>query len=386
MSTTPLLVAQICRQWREIALETSNLWASVYIKPLETHQNPPREFLDVQLRHAKGFPLSLYLHSYPALIPSTSALLQTYSSQLRHLSLTLSLTDVLDLQLNFRLKLPSLHELTIGATEPLTDGVAIFEDLPALLELTLENNISITNLGIYPMLTSLIISWDSDTSIAELHRILRTCPHLIELVLLGISARNSMPHSFTTHPSLESLIICNTGTDTVLASLVLPNLQKLVADNISQPETLIGFLTQLLCSLRYLELSGNSVTDNEWQPFLELLPLLDMLIIENGDQFFAAASRPLVLPLLRNLKIETSSDFEFPYAAFAQFLASRKDAVVPLHSLQLDFTSYRVPLGFVENTAGIGAVFAQGAEMSEGDDDTDYVLQWRYGEKFPDNY
>ncbi|KAJ7214780.1 hypothetical protein C8J57DRAFT_1732642 [Mycena rebaudengoi] len=365
MCRDPLLVSQICHHWREIALETSELWASVYIKPLETHQNPPRDFLDARLRRAKGFPLSLYLHSYPALVPSPSALLQTYSFQLRHLSLTLSLADVLDLQLNFRLKLPSLRELTIGATEPLADGVAIFEDLPALLELTLEKHISITNLGIYPTLTSLITS---DTSVAELHRLLRTCPHLVEIVVKGyMSARDdAVPHSLITHSNLESLIIWDTGTDDFLDCLVLPNLRKLVADDI-QSETLIAFLTRSSCSLRYLELFGNGMTDDEWQRFLELLPSLDTLIIDNGDPFFAAASRPLILPLVRNLKIETDTDFEFPYAAFAQFLASRKDAVVPLRSLQLNVILGESPSGIVEYTAGIGAVFAQGAEMSEED-------------------
>ncbi|KAJ7235354.1 hypothetical protein C8J57DRAFT_1572102 [Mycena rebaudengoi] len=353
---------------REIALETSELWASVYIKPLETHQNPPRDFLDARLRRAKGFPLSLYLHSYPALVPSPSALLQTYSFQLRHLSLTLSLADVLDLQLNFR------------AT---ADEVAIFEDLPALLELTLEKHISITNLGIYPTLTSLITS---DTSVAELHRLLRTCPHLVEIVVKGyMSARDdAVPHSLITHSNLESLIIWDTGTDDFLDCLVLPNLRKLVADDI-QSETLIAFLTRSSCSLRYLELFGNGMTDDEWQRFLELLPSLDTLIIDNGDPFFAAASRPLILPLVRNLKIETDTDFEFPYAAFAQFLASRKDAVVPLRSLQLNVILDESPSGIVEYTAGIGAVFAQGAEMSEEDTRSGYALQWRYGEKFPDD-
>ncbi|KAJ7235401.1 hypothetical protein C8J57DRAFT_1530833 [Mycena rebaudengoi] len=377
-STAPLLVAQICRQWREIALETSELWASVYIRPVETRPNPPREFLATQLRRAKGFPLSLCLHSYPALVPSPNALLQTYSSQLRHFSLTLSLTDVLDLQLNFKLQPPSLRKLTIGAIEPLADGVVILEDLSSVLELTLNTNISMANLGIYPMLTSLTISFGSDTSEAELHHMLRTCPYLIELVVERLSGHGDMPFSLTTHPNLESLdtSVC------VLDSLVLPNLQKLAAYDV-RPEVLIGFLARSSCCLRYFEFWGNRMTDDEWQRFLELLPSLDTLIIDHGDPFFAAASRPLVLPLVRNLKVETCSNFEFPYATFAQFLASRKDAVVPLRSLQLNVKPYRVFLGLAENPAGIGAVFAQGVEMSEGDPRSDYALQWRYGEKFP---
>ncbi|KAJ7192150.1 hypothetical protein C8J57DRAFT_1109802, partial [Mycena rebaudengoi] len=52
--TAPLLVVQICHHWREIALETSELWASLSIL-----SQYPRKFLETWLGRAKGFPLSL---------------------------------------------------------------------------------------------------------------------------------------------------------------------------------------------------------------------------------------------------------------------------------------------------------------------------------------
>ncbi|KAJ7205604.1 hypothetical protein C8J57DRAFT_1099978 [Mycena rebaudengoi] len=223
-TTAPLLVAQICRHWRYIALETSELWASVYIPAGRRNGS---ELLEAWLHRAKGVPVSLYLDPQSALVHSPISFLATYSAQVRSLSITLSLTDVQDL-LGLRPSLPILRGLDVNINEKLGDDVVIFEDFPALLELRVTGSIytiSTPNLGTYPTLTRLNIH--PEISATDLHRVLRACPHLLELEA-DLSSDNSQP-DVTSHPTLEIFDFCDQSRPMIciLDSLSLPNLRKL---------------------------------------------------------------------------------------------------------------------------------------------------------------
>ncbi|KAJ7175185.1 hypothetical protein C8R43DRAFT_824335, partial [Mycena crocata] len=54
--TAPLLVAQICRHWREVALATCELWSSV---EFQKEGRPP--LIESWFSRAKGHPLALSL-------------------------------------------------------------------------------------------------------------------------------------------------------------------------------------------------------------------------------------------------------------------------------------------------------------------------------------
>ncbi|KAJ7192148.1 hypothetical protein C8J57DRAFT_1548852 [Mycena rebaudengoi] len=382
--TAPLLVSQICQHWRHIAMETSELWASLYISA-ETRQNTP-EFLEGWLRCAKGFPLSLYLDPNPRLAPSPISFWATYSTQLHSLSITLLLTDVQDL-LGLRPRLPILRKLHICTVEELEDDVVIFKDRPALLELSFTGTISTSNLGIYPTLTRLV-NW-VDITATELHDVLRACPQLLELSAKLYGDRNSQ-RAVVTHYTLEIFNICDeTGEACILDSLSLPSLRKLMITIRPSPkfETLIHFLERSSCPLRYLEV-GTCFVLEEWQKCLNLLPCLESLVFDGwgSSAFFAAAASPLVVPLLSDLKV-TTEDNHIDYSSVVEFLTSRHDA---FHSLEINLECWdrcrecynpcrecNNPCCHRANDTGIAALMKHSAEISAVDN-TGVPIQWIY--------
>ncbi|KAJ6496257.1 hypothetical protein C8R45DRAFT_823327, partial [Mycena sanguinolenta] len=65
-AAAPLLLAQICRHWRQIALSTCRLWSSLYIDPGDGTkrivEDRVRMLLETWFSRAKGTPLSLGLN------------------------------------------------------------------------------------------------------------------------------------------------------------------------------------------------------------------------------------------------------------------------------------------------------------------------------------
>ncbi|KAJ7209837.1 hypothetical protein C8J57DRAFT_1608522 [Mycena rebaudengoi] len=375
-NTAPLLVAQICRRWREIALETSELWASVYIPAARRNGS---ELLEAWLQRAKGVPVSLYLDPQSALVHSPISFLTTYSAQVRSLSITLSLTDVQDL-LVLRPSFPVFRGLAMNINEKLGDDVVFFEDFPALLELRASGSvytISTSTLGTYPTLTKLHI--DQQISATDFHRVLRACPHLLELEVLEVSADNSQP-DVTSHPTLEVFDCCDQSRPPIciLDSLSVPNLRKLTIQTGMGLKSLIHFLERSSCSLRYLELAnGFGSTHEEWQQCLNHLPCLESLVFDSRPCiFFEAAASSLFLPLLRDLEVTFDGD-DIDYGSAANFLSSRRDTMGIFHSLEINLNSYFNPRPeATTNLAGVAALVKHGAKISV--DDTGFALQWKY--------
>ncbi|KAJ7237652.1 hypothetical protein C8J57DRAFT_1568082 [Mycena rebaudengoi] len=364
-NTAPLLVAQICRRWREIALETSELWASVYIPAARRNGS---ELLEAWLQRAKGVPVSLYLDPQSALVHSPISFLTTYSAQVRSLSITLSLTDVQDL-LVLRPSFPVFRGLAMNINEKLGDDVVIFEDFPALLELRASGSvytISISTLGTYPTLTKLHI--DQQISATDFHRVLRACPHLLELEVLEVSADNSQP-DVTSHPTLEVFDCCDQSRPPIciLDSLSVPNLRKLTIQTGMGLKSLIHFLERSSCSLRYLELA------NGFGPSAP--PTKNGSNVSITSLVWSPASS-LFLPLLRDLEVTFDGD-DINYGSAAKFLSSRRDTMGIFHSLEINLNSYFNPRPeATTNLAGVAALVKHGAKISV--DDTGFALQWKY--------
>ncbi|KAJ7235382.1 hypothetical protein C8J57DRAFT_1728677 [Mycena rebaudengoi] len=372
-TTAPLLVSQICRHWRHIALETSELWASVYLSA-KTRQNAS-EFLEAWLRRAKGFPLSLHLHPKSTLIPSPVSFLATYSAQLHSLCITLSLTDIQNL-LRLRPRLPILRKLDIDTEGELGDDVVIFEDLLALLVLRIAGTISTSNLGTYPTLTKLVIC--VYISVTELHDVLRACPHLLELSA-NFAWEDNSHLDVATHNTLEIFDICNEAGFRILDSLILPSLRKLTIPPCLKVETLIHFLERSSCPLRSLEVSTGFILE-EWQQCLNLLPCLESLVFDGPSTFFAEATSPLVVPLLSDLKV-TTEDNDIDYSSVVEFLTSRRDT---FHSLEINvefnpkgYECYNCCRRATPNVARIAALVKHGAEISVVDK-AGFPIQWIY--------
>ncbi|KAL0067894.1 hypothetical protein AAF712_005062 [Marasmius tenuissimus] len=57
-SDAPLILTQVCRSWRDIALSTPGLWASIAITVHKTHCEPPASVIETWLQRSKLHPIS----------------------------------------------------------------------------------------------------------------------------------------------------------------------------------------------------------------------------------------------------------------------------------------------------------------------------------------
>ncbi|KAJ7089115.1 hypothetical protein C8R44DRAFT_892491 [Mycena epipterygia] len=135
--TAPLLLAQICRQWRVIALATCELWSSVFLdfpertlgsKATKVLRAGPRRLLAKWVSRAKGHPLSFGLNAnYTSdKLPSTLlAIISPLSAQIKRLELHLTTPQFRELR-PLNASFPLLREF---ATSP-----SLEVNLPALLK------------------------------------------------------------------------------------------------------------------------------------------------------------------------------------------------------------------------------------------------------------
>ncbi|KAJ7236125.1 hypothetical protein C8J57DRAFT_1247915 [Mycena rebaudengoi] len=205
------------------------------------------------------------------------AFILSYSAQLRRLAINLSPADVQD-PLKFRPQLPLLRELKICSEDTLPGNIGIFDDLPALVELSIHYPFSISHLSIYPTLTSVTL-WSATWSLS----------------------------------------VYDEGPVCILESLSLPSLHMLDAKHMP-PEFLIRFIPQASCSLRHLAVYGtDDWAKHQRMQCLDVVRSLETLDIVDGHSFLEAKPLPL-----RNLKV-TIGCSEAAYSAVAYFLALRRE-------------------------------------------------------------
>ncbi|KAJ7041543.1 hypothetical protein C8F04DRAFT_144640 [Mycena alexandri] len=144
MSRGPLVLANVCKGWRDICLSTCSLWATVWIDE-SSHADRNIQFrlafLQRWFSRAGKHPLDLSVITPPS--PATArtwSFLAEYSSQWRSLQLSFnqSSSDSLPVHL-IRGNIPSLVELTLSVwcNSPLWSTV--FQDAPSLRAVRLSN-------------------------------------------------------------------------------------------------------------------------------------------------------------------------------------------------------------------------------------------------------
>ncbi|KAJ7718598.1 hypothetical protein DFH07DRAFT_933541 [Mycena maculata] len=150
-SNAPLILAQICRDWRDIAVSTCELWSSIYfqafsfslssiLSPTQTPNVPCDNgtcaLLETWLARAKGHPISLgLLQQFRPVPQALVSLLSSISGQIQRLDLHL-----LPAQFNeFRQLHPRFPDLQYLATihSSNEDLQGLLTDAPSLCELCL---------------------------------------------------------------------------------------------------------------------------------------------------------------------------------------------------------------------------------------------------------
>ncbi|KAK7031833.1 F-box domain-containing protein [Favolaschia claudopus] len=265
------VLTQICRQWRETAIGTPQLWKTIYLVAYNL-PIPQRRSFDSQqafrqaslwVKRSGSCPLSVYVEDLRPILP----VLLPERMRLEHLRLSILDDPLVDLQ---EALLPSLRSLDLTRTRAHSQTHFSLHSAPLLRSVIFRS----TGGGIidlpWAQLTFLKV-WIERT--ADFRRcILRQARRLVHCAFYcrdvvrnteGVGSEISLHH-------LESLEIrLNAGggiqMDDVLESLMVPNLQILHVSEATlgpQPiETLKYFISKSHCKLKKMEVVNVAVVE-----------------------------------------------------------------------------------------------------------------------------
>ncbi|KAJ7609218.1 hypothetical protein DFH06DRAFT_1346531 [Mycena polygramma] len=251
-SNVPLLLAQICRHWRDVALNTPQLWNSI----CGEHKIPPYALFRSWLTRAKGSSLSLGLaESVPA---ATFDLILSYAGQIQNLDLRLSTEDF------HRLCSSPLPRLQRLATNHVSYAALreISKHTP-LRELRLRDSwyadIS-ANLS-FPLLTNLELA--AEISTETFLDVMKNFP-LLQHLKFRLSEESAHLATGTEgviriiFPHLLSLAFGNGYGVRVLRFVTLPSVRTIAITGYSDLEDVRSFLTRSSCAINHLIISFSS--------------------------------------------------------------------------------------------------------------------------------
>ncbi|KAJ7149554.1 hypothetical protein C8R46DRAFT_1125520 [Mycena filopes] len=231
-STSPVLLSQICRHWREIALSTPRLWRAIKIVIRVSGGKHPRALdrLTTWLARSADSPLSLHIH-----LARNFSFLRLFVHECvphRHRLEYLVVEGPFKLFSSLRGDMPLLQSLTLtcpnhSSREPPTD---IFSGTPKLADVvlcTFDKRVMHLPLA---QLTSLSVEF---TSPPECTEVLRAAVNLVRCTFTIYTDRdetNTVPVIPVHHHRLRHLTfrpVDGQVIDGLLRSLTLPGLQTL---------------------------------------------------------------------------------------------------------------------------------------------------------------
>ncbi|KAF7345484.1 F-box domain-containing protein [Mycena venus] len=341
--TPPLLLAQVCRKWREIAFSVPELWNS--IRPRRVSDNTVR-LLDLWSKRAGILPISisLSLGAQQHLPPSLPSWASTHSNRWENVSLVLSDADLI--RFNW-MDVSALKTLVIGRGEPfgtlrLHKVIRGFERAKHLREVTLLRGLGPSNIDLkWDQLTTLSAT---DLTVRECVDALRSASRLTRFtVYIRTDTINSQPiHPKLRHSRLQQLILkYGAGHIDLLRRLELPSLTRVQLSLESGAENLDNFIefgAQALL-LQHLSVEAGTLSPTEILRCLTATPAVTMLEFHSPFRLATAQiwrgltphglgqspATVICLPALTHLRMtdEGGNLDDAAYTALAGMLTSR---------------------------------------------------------------
>ncbi|KAJ6477532.1 hypothetical protein C8R45DRAFT_1007249, partial [Mycena sanguinolenta] len=299
-SEAPLLLAQICRQWRQIALDTPHLWRSLLFRNDETSI----ELLRLWLSRSGSLPLNLDLNCSD--LSRAGALIEAsllHSHRWQDVKFGLHRRSFSEFDLRHA-SLPLLHSISLDVvqwTSPSNDSV---DDTVTITHAPFLRHAHLFDL---PRL-KMVIPWAPLTTLTLLHdlpftecmSLLQGCPNLRNL-------------------TLETLT-CNFGAASVLEHLTLPHLSRLDVSDVRDPQhaaMLSTFIARSGCPLQFLAVRNiGHISPNVLVLFLRAVSDL-VSDVEfawasggSGGPIFSTLRLTDIIPQLKVLKLEVSGRME----------------------------------------------------------------------------
>ncbi|KAJ7501017.1 hypothetical protein B0H11DRAFT_2189018 [Mycena galericulata] len=324
----PLVLAQVCRHWRDVALATARLWSSIDLKVEDSRRNIPDDgkipLLRTWLSRANRSPISLTLrlpYNHP-ISKEVLSVIPSYAGQLRRLELKASDSDYETLRATFS-DLPVLRELAMTCYGSGPGPVSIFCNASALRL--------------------------REMSVATLVDLLTDFPQLLHLDT-GINDHPPFDNArmVPVTSNLQSLIIQSrqdAPDPPVLGYLTLPELRRLELHHPPQLEALSSFRIRSACILEHLALQVS--TNAEFWELMGILPdfsgiiSLDLDTYVYLDFFTHCLQDTTLLPHLASLRLNSWRN-GIDYASLAWCLRVRNRDRKVLKSFTLDFDNPRI--------------------------------------------
>ncbi|KAK6984810.1 hypothetical protein R3P38DRAFT_2661949 [Favolaschia claudopus] len=327
----PLLLLQICRRWRTIALETPWLWNSIFLEfsresestglpilfgdELAPSIHPIVSLVDLWFSRCEGFPLSITLLSQEVGLGLPDGLvrvIQSRCSQWNRLELSLArklLVGLLSVEGPFSL----LQSLAIGDSNGETLNFEIQRKVylksPALKILRMRNSYidplfrSVMANGPKPHTVELSRITIDVTDVSDLFSLL---PELRHLTLHIHHPRGVVSSGTLSLPRLNTLVV--EGCVDFLAYASAPALVDLglTVWNELEANIVVSFVSRSGCALNWLSLRNATMSHSTWTillPVTQTVPTLDLHNISFGKDILFPRNHTLTH--LRNLSIVT---------------------------------------------------------------------------------
>ncbi|KAF8212718.1 hypothetical protein K438DRAFT_1928004 [Mycena galopus ATCC 62051] len=336
----PLVLLEVCRRWKEIALSTCALWSSLDILCVETFVDEPllvpSKLLGIKtwLSRAQARPLSLTIReNYSAhgfqvqddVLETERLDISTSLSQIRRLEIMLGETACMGL-IPSNMPLPLLQSLRAVLQD--AELESILQNAPLLADLywfRISRGIPDLSWSATSMLTKLTIV-SADISIPAFISILQSCASLSEFTCYVDPLDFGHHQPSLTFPNLLdlSLFLHEDSLAVIpvihaLEPLTLPNLTRLQFSSPFIPDIISSFLSRSACVIRHLtcEIPPHGALD-AWKA-LGMLPSvesLDITLEVNIAEFLKRIDTerdehdpsPLILPKLQQLTITYAGD------------------------------------------------------------------------------
>ncbi|KAF7375516.1 F-box domain-containing protein [Mycena sanguinolenta] len=350
-SEAPFLLAQICRRWRQLALDTPHLWRSLVFNERETSI----DLLQLWLFRSGNLPLDIELKcSEPTRAGPLIETVLLHCPRWRNVKFGLPEGSFSELDLRHA-SLPTLHSISLEPTvlwawpESIDDPVTIMH-APSLREVHVSRLPRATIAVPWAQITALTLN--RERPFPECMSILEECPNLITLHVSTTEPADGANTNLITLKSLETLT-CDFGDASVLEYLTLPRLSRLTVSKIWEPQhaTIFStFIHRSACPLQFLSVEIHSTSPGVLDPFLRAVPdsVSDVEFTWNklgstADLFSALQSMD-ILPELKRLRLRAGTRmYDEEYHNLLEVLRARVEARpprVPLESMVLDMSPF----------------------------------------------
>jgi len=328
----PMLLAQVCSHWRNVAVSTPNLWCSMKFDIGPQHVQSKVPLFITWLERSGARPLFIHLRNWNDPSPQEIDALIAAANRLENISFHLCNKTWRSLA-PIKGRLTQLRKIEVGTTRIesfMGDPFDGFSEAPRLREVNVEFPINGINLP-WTQISSLSINgWQN----------LRLCLETIRLAVSIQTCKFShcnlsfhISHDFppVTLPLRSLCVLSEVGSSTLLDHLTLPDVREIFFLGIWWPHTnFFRMVTRSSCHIEKLVLMRVRIAVPELIVCLQRLPSLVSLMIETNEKrlgdvilkilTYGGEEQPLV-PKLRYFGFEDA--FEFDDFAFADMVESR---------------------------------------------------------------